>query len=207
MTSDDCGRKERTAGIDDSMQPERAAPRPWADYSPIFKRLWPRLQALAGDVAEFGVYQGGTTLQLAGLTGRRVWAFDTFRGTPAMEYSPGLDQDEPGKFNPGPGAVARLLAASPLIVPVAGRFVYTLLQVPHAVRLVLVYLDCDLYQSMRRVLEWLPTHLVGGAAIVVDDYTTHPGVRKAVDKFMANWPRQARFDPEARWPGEVILWT
>jgi hypothetical protein len=189
-------------GVDDGVRGERAAPRPWADYGPVFRELWPRLSHLAGDVAEFGVYEGGTALQLAELTGRRVWAFDTFMGTPCRDYDREIDRDLPGSFDPGPNAVRRLLEASPLIVPVVGRFEDTLTHTPEALRIVLAYLDCDLYRSARQALNWLPYYLVSGAVIVVDDYATHPGVRRAIDTFLPGWPERARFDGI-----DVIEWT
>jgi hypothetical protein len=163
------------------------------------ERLMAERAAVSGDIAEFGVYAGATTMQLAGL-GRYVWAFDTFEGIPAEDYIEGLDRDEPRKFTPPP-VVWERLARYPNIYPVIGRFEETLPEMPRGTRIVLAYLDCDLYLSAKCALHWLGMHLVENSVIVIDDYDTHPGIQKAVSEFLAMCPNKTRFDGH-----EVIYW-
>jgi len=178
-------------------------PKPWADYGPIFRDLWPRLSQLRGDVAEFGVYQGGTARQLAEITERPVWAFDTYEGMPAEDFNPELDRDQPGSFNPGKDPY-RMFLDCPLVLAIPGRFADSLPAMDKTVRVqfVLAYVDCDLYASAKQVLLWLPEHLVDGAAIVFDDYETHPGIKQAVLEFIAAHPGQCR---EIDTAGEIGL--
>lgn len=149
-----------------------------------FERLYEARKDLPGDIAEFGVYNGGSTVRLAEW-GRKVWAFDTFEGLPKEDCR---DSDgpyvQPGKFTPT-WNLPELWARFPNIVPMKGRFVDTLPTVPAGVRFMLVYIDCDYQQSFEQVLGWLPGRLVPGAGIVIDDYTALEGVRIAVDEFVS----------------------
>lgn len=177
------------------MQP----PRPVVDHSKQFERLYNARKHLPGDIAEFGVYNGGSTVALAEF-GRRVWAFDTFEGLPEVDYTciDGVD-NKPKKFTPDYD-LETLWKMCPSIVPVKGRFVDTFPTVPEDVKFMLVYVDCDYYQSHVQVLEWLPTRLVPGAAIVLDDYRALEGVRKAVDVFVKKY----KLTLSER--GEIIEW-
>jgi hypothetical protein len=182
-------------------------PRPWADYGPIFRQLWPRLSQLQGDVAEFGVYQGGTARQLAEICERPVWAFDTYEGMPSEDYNAELDRDVPGSFNPNADPF-RMFLDCPLVLPIKGRFADTLPAMTQLLRVkfALVYIDCDLYASCKQVLDWLPDFLVDGAAIVFDDYTSHRGIAKAVDEFMLAHAKEATFQVIQSGPGALIEW-
>jgi hypothetical protein len=182
-------------------------PKPWADYGPIFRQLWPRLSQLEGDVAEFGVFDGGTARQLAEITERRVWAFDTYEGMPAADFNPELDHDAPGSFNPNSDPF-RMFVDAPLVLPIQGRFADTLPAMTQLLRVkfALVYIDCDLYASCKQVLDWLPPFLVDGAAIVFDDYTSHRGIAKAVDEFMLAHAKEATFQVIQSGPGALIEW-
>jgi hypothetical protein len=144
-------------------------------------RLLEERKHIAGDICEFGVYAGATTVQLAQLN-RFVWAFDTFQGIPAEDFIEGLDVDHPGKFAPQP-EIFELLGQYKNIMPVVGRFEETLPDIRQE-KVVLAYLDCDLYLSAMTALAWLGNHLVAGGVIVLDDYSTHPGIQKAVKEFM-----------------------
>lgn len=152
---------------------------------------------LAGDICEFGVYAGRTTEQLATLN-RIVWAFDTFDGIPAESFTEGLDIDNPGKFLPPSDTLLRLETLRN-VRAIVGRFEQTLNNF-RRVKVVLAYLDCDLYLSAKCALAWLGKHLVEGGVIVLDDYATHPGIQKAVAEFLIQFP-VARFDG-----AEVIYW-
>ena len=167
-------------------------------FSTLFRLVEERIN-IPGSIAEFGVYAGATTLQLANL-GRVVWAFDTFSGIPEESYTEGLDVDGPGRFKP-PASVLEMLRQHVNIRPVAGRFEDTLPTIPAYEHIIVAYVDCDLYKSTQVVLEWLAGRLMPLGAIVLDDYATHPGVQLAVKEFLGKYPR-AEFDGE-----EVIVWN
>ena len=159
-------------------------PPPHADYSHVFSSRWPEVSHLSGDVAEFGVYNGGNCFSLARITGRRVWAFDTFEGIPEEDYKPGLDVDVPGKFKPDK---LDLSTIHPIhgIVPVKGRFAQTLPWFPGPFpKFAMVLVDADLHESMREVFMFLRYHMVPGGIVIVDDFPTHLGVRMAVDEYI-----------------------
>lgn len=165
------------------------------NYKDLFEELWGTLKNLTGSVAEFGVYSGSTTKVLAGITGRDIYAFDTFTGIPKEDYNPDLDQDEPGKFKPGQ-PINELYKDYPTVTPVVGRFIESLPAFdvfdPNVV-FVLVYIDCDLYASAKQVLDWIPSRLVDKTVMVFDDYSTHKGICKAVDEFCEQWKDNVTF--------------
>ena len=152
-----------------------------------------------GDIAEFGVYDGGHTIELAKY-GRKVWAFDTFEGMPAQEFQPGVDRDEPGKFNPG-RTPEEMFEGYPQIIPVQGRFVETLPTIPQDLQICFAFIDCDLYLSHQQVLNWLPSHLTSPAILLFDDDTLLPAAGKAVNEFVKIWPSQTKY------ANHIITWN
>lgn len=172
---------------------------PMRSHLQAYERYFPSLGP--GDIAEFGVFDGGSTREMARLAPeRRVWAFDTYEGMPAKEFNPIWDHDEPGKFKPTE-AVAALFDGFGNIIPMKGRFEETIPLVPSGVKFCFVYMDCDLYESHRQVFEWLPKHLTPGAVILIDDYRICKGCKKAVDEFCAAHGLQY-IEHE-----EVIIWN
>lgn len=57
----------------------------------------------------------------------------------------------------------------------------------------LIRLDTDLYESTKHELESLYPRLVRGGVIIIDDYGSHQGVKKAVDEFNASLSPQLFF--------------
>jgi O-methyltransferase len=57
----------------------------------------------------------------------------------------------------------------------------------------LIRLDTDLYGSTKHELESLYPRLVRGGVIIIDDYGSHQGVKKAVDEFNASLPKPLFF--------------
>lgn len=57
----------------------------------------------------------------------------------------------------------------------------------------LIRLDTDLYESTKHELESLYPRLVRGGVIIIDDYGSHQGVKKAVDEFNASLPNPLFF--------------
>lgn len=153
------------------------------NHIPEISDLLARLKDTPGDIAEFGVYAGATTRELAKY-GRTVWAFDTFAGLPKEDWDETIDTiDLPGKFMV-PGAVLEELSAIENVRPVVGRFSDTLPSLKASIAL--AYVDCDFYQSTRQALAWLAENMVPGGVAIFDDYATHPGVRKAIGEFTAD---------------------
>lgn len=158
--------------------------KPVVDHSADFARFIPLTQ---GNIAEFGVYDGGSTVQLAGF-GRDVYAFDTFGGIPSYAFDPNLDHDQPGKFHPTHDVVS-MLRETPNVYPMIGMFWESFeRQLLRLMKFGFVYLDADLYQSYREVLDWLVKgHLEDRFVILADDYQACKGARKAVNEFIESY--------------------
>jgi len=167
-------------------------PGPWVGHEQDFDRIRPQIPE-QGDIIEFGVFQGGTTRQLA-TWGRRVWALDTYGGMPSEDFSAEHgDHDLPGKFNPSEGpwgemSVWRMFKDFPNICPLKGRFVETLPIIPPSIQIAFAYMDCDLYESYHQAFSWLEKHLMPKAHVLIDDYGACAGCRKAVDEWSADKP-------------------
>jgi O-methyltransferase len=159
---------------------------PITDHYWMFHGLLLAQANIPGDIAEFGVFNGGSTRQLAALAPNRVvWAFDTYSGMPRPEFNPTLDHDYPGKFKPD-APLNALFTGIPNIQPVMGRFCDTLGLVPPDIRFAFVYMDCDLYESYRQVLEWLAAgRLTNPSVLLCDDYDYCKGATRAVDEWVA----------------------
>ena len=160
-----------------------------------FKFLWEQVKHLDGDLAEFGVYNGNGSRELAQLDpSRKVYAFDTFEGIPIEDYHEEEDKNNPpGKWIPL-AQPAALFEGIPNIVPVKGRFAHTLLNTS-SLRVCLVHIDCDLYESYRQVLEWLEGHMVPGGIALIDDYPGCVGAKRAVDEWVTTHQALATFHP------------
>lgn len=156
---------------------------------------------IPGDLAEFGVYNGGGTREMAFLAPERtVWAFDTFRGIPAEDYGGPEDADNPpGKWVPDADNPGELFAGIPNVRAVPGRFTETFRLIPPNVRFVLVHVDCDLYASHKQVFQFLERRMQPGGVILLDD----PDLRGA-HRAILEW---CVTHPEADWDrGHVITW-
>jgi O-methyltransferase len=141
---------------------------------------------LPGDVAEVGVYKGGTARLLAEAVGRaskRIHLFDTFRGMPATD--PDKDIHKEGDFHDTSLAEVRSFLADlqnvqcyPGLFPdTAGSIVGEVFS--------LVHVDVDIYKSVKECLNFFYPRMVSSGIMVFDDYgfVTCPGARQAVDEF------------------------
>jgi hypothetical protein len=143
-----------------------------------------------GLVLEFGVASGATIRHLSErptLRGRPIFGFDGFSGLP-----------EPW----GAYAVGHF-ACDPPVIPgvelVTGMFADTLpvFLAAHAQTAALIHLDCDLYSSVRLVLELLTPRIITGTVIALDEFFILPEhERRAFENWLTAHRR--RYRPEAR---------
>lgn len=144
---------------------------------------------LEGDIAEFGVFKGGTTLLLArfarhwGLTKARVFGFDTFGGFPPRRSVFDL-YARPGCVFTDVEAVRRLCAADPGIELVVGDIAVTRERIAGR-PLVLSFFDTDNYTPARAALELCATQTVVGGSILFDHYTSVERFRYTIGERMA----------------------
>jgi len=162
-----------------------------------------------GDLVECGVWKGGSamlmalTLEALGDTERRLWLYDTFAGMTRPEEvdrraRDGSDTITRWEFFDREGhnewAYAGLdevrgnMRATGYpesrIVYVEGEVEQTLpMRIPE--RIALLRLDTDWYRSTRHELDHLFPRLQPGGVLVLDDYGSFEGARKAVDEYLA----------------------
>ena len=143
-----------------------------------------------GSIAELGVYQGGMTKFLATLfPERKVWAFDTFEGMPALGED---DEVAEGEFA-DVGEVIEYLDNDNIMIK-KGIFPDTAVEDigwddgAFNDTFALVHLDADLYQSTYDGLAFFWPRMAENGVIILDDFEGQPaapGVKKAFDDFFA----------------------
>lgn len=128
---------------------------------------------LPGDVAEFGVYRGGTARLIGHYArGTPVHLFDTFAGMPFDDTAANGDH--------GAGDFADCTVPNvPNAVIHKGIFPDT---APPAARYRFAHVDFDLEQSTRAAIDYLRPRMAAGGRIVFDDYGWFrcPGVAAAI---------------------------
>lgn len=171
---------------------------------PSFDDVWPRMsgltivppercrslhslasgvRSLSGQLAEVGVYKGGTALMLAELMpAKTLYAFDTFNGMPGTAGS--LDIHRAGDFaDTSVEAVRSRLQAYPNVELRPGLFPGTA-EGLEAEAFCLAHFDGDLYQSCKDFIAFFWPRLVPGGLLVFDDWKWKgcPGVRTAIQE-------------------------
>jgi predicted O-methyltransferase YrrM len=145
-----------------------------------------RTAKVPGDIAEVGVYKGGSARLICEVKGnRRLHLFDTFEGLPeCTEWDPDF---RAGGFAASFDQVSRYLARFPNVQFHRGFFPATA-QGMESLRFSFVHLDVDLYQSTKDGLEWFYPRLNRGGILISHDYVNAEGVRKAFDEFFEDKP-------------------
>ena len=139
-----------------------------------------------GDIAEVGVYRGGSARLMCEVRGdRALYLFDTFEGLPDTR-----DVDQ--RFGAGQYAASFEVVQSYLesfsnVHIYKGRFPATSAPIVDK-RFSFVHLDVDLYEPIRDSLEFFYPRVSPGGMILIHDYLWGEGVRKAVQEFFRNLP-------------------
>jgi len=169
---------------------------------------------IPGAFAECGVWKGGSmmavayTLQGLGVINRELYLFDVFEG--AMPRATAVDVTRDGTrlkdrmfeqaaayWNFATEAEAKANMKSTgypesLVHFVRGPVEQTLPGKAPA-QCALIRLDTDLYESTKHELDSLYPRLVSGGIVIIDDYGSHQGVKKAVDEFNASLDQRLFF--------------
>ena len=175
---------------------------------------------IPGDIVECGVWKGGSSLLAAlimkarKVSDRRLYLYDTFRGmTPPTQLdvykrgNTGLEMME--QYSDDIGWCYALLddvkAAFAVhnfefeIHFIEGDVVETLTKTkPESISV--LRLDTDWYESTAAELELLYPRLSTGGVLIIDDYGSWEGSRKATDDYFAKEPKiiLTRIDKEVR---------
>jgi hypothetical protein len=163
-------------------------------------------KGLAGAVVECGVWKGGCSGVAAAVVRdagykRRIHLFDSFEGLPepsaedgaeAAAYSDGRSGGQlktTGKCIGTQGEVEQLLFGKlgldrSKVAIHAGWFQDTLPKVHDEIgAIALLRLDGDWYDSTKVCLKFLYPHVVSGGYVILDDYGTWAGCRKAFEEY------------------------
>lgn len=139
---------------------------------------------LPGDMAELGVYRGGSAKVIAGAAPHKtLHLFDTFHGPPDADGIPA------GQFVAGPEAVREYLAGSRATFNV-GPFPATGGSLPAATRFSFVHVDADTYAGTAAATRYFWPRLVPGGVMVFDEYggPACPDVERAVRETLPEVP-------------------
>jgi O-methyltransferase len=162
-------------------------------------------QHLSGEVAEIGVYRGGTARLLArcfATTGKELHLFDTFQGMPKVDHEKDLHRE--GDFKDTSLAAVTALFQSfstqPHFYP--GFFPATATPVENRT-FCFVHIDVDIYGSVLDCCRFFYPRLAAGGIMVFDDYgsTFCPGAKAAVDEFFSDKPEH----PCYLWTGQCAV--
>jgi hypothetical protein len=183
----------------------RESSRGGANVRIVFRLMEPAL-ALEGDVAECGVFQGSTLIPIGLFVRQRrspkaVLGFDSFEGLDeTVKIDIGLvGEDDPlkrmgGFSNTSYEALVETIRRFDLastVSAVRGYFQDTLVRYADR-RFCFVHLDCVLYESYKRCLEFFYPRVVKGGIILLDEYNDPPwpGCTRAVNEFVADKPEK-----------------
>ena len=139
---------------------------------------------LEGAIAELGVFRGATARVICEYKGNRtLHLFDTSKGLPAPDEIDDKRYYE-GRLAHDLKEVGNYLKDFPNVVLHEGLVEDTLSSIKNE-RLSFVHIDLDQYGGTKSSLEFVYPLLVRGGAILVHDYPTSSGVKKACDDFVA----------------------
>ncbi len=145
---------------------------------------------LEGEMAEVGVYQGGSSKIISSVKGDKpLHLFDTFEGLPKPDKSYDENMIEGDMNNTSMELVKMTLSGFENIYLYKGYFPETATTISDK-RFCFVNNDTDIYSSTQSFLEFFYPRMVRGGIILTHDYndTRTPGVRKAFDEFFASRP-------------------
>jgi O-methyltransferase len=148
-----------------------------------------RTEKLEGDIAEVGVYRGGSAAIMAHFKGnRQLHLFDTFEGLPEVNRE--KDTLEKGSMNAtSEETVKKLLNGYPGWQTYKGIFPDTSGPIENRTFSV-VHLDTDLYDGTLQSLDFFYDRMQKGGIIMTHDYNDilTPGVKEAFDLFFSDKP-------------------
>lgn len=141
-----------------------------------------RTEHVAGDLAEVGVYQGGSAKLICEANGNRpLHLFDTFAGIPKVE-----EIDTPlfyeGQFTAPFEDVKDYLKDYSDVHFYRGLFPNTALAVEHK-QFSFVHFDVDTRESTTSCLRFFYPRMARGGIIISHDYINAAGVKEAFDEF------------------------
>ncbi len=144
-----------------------------------------------GDIAEVGVYKGGSAELICIAKGRRkLYLFDTFEGLPEFskyDKTVGDPEFKPGGYCSDYRFVKERLKKYPTVYIYKGLFPKTAEPIAFK-KFCFVHLDVDLYMSTKEALKFFYPRMQKGGIIISHNYSNYDGVMKAFDDFFKDKP-------------------
>ena len=147
--------------------------------------------SLPGDIAEVGVYKGGTAKLICEVKGEKnLYLFDTFEGLPKTNEND-LFVKKGWLDDTSVESVKKFLNNYKNVHFLKGVFPQTSEPVTDK-KFSFVHLDTDLYQSTFDALTFFWPRMISGGRIISHDYntTSMPGVKKAFFEFFKGSPEK-----------------
>ena len=147
-----------------------------------------RTQKVPGDIAEVGVFKGGSAKIICLAKGdKTLHLFDTFEGLPQVDEIDMVWPFYEGKFAVSFEDVKEYLRPEKNVHIYKGIFPETAGPIAD-LRFSMVNLDVDCYESTKQALEFFYSRMSPGGIILSHDYINTPGVTKAFDDFFEGKP-------------------
>ena len=146
---------------------------------------------LSGDIAEVGVWKGGTARLICEVKGEKnLYLFDTFEGLPET-HDNDLFVQKGWLHDTSLESVKNYLSDFKNTHFLKGIFPETAEPISDK-KFSFIHLDTNLYQSTLDALEFFWPRMVVGGRIVSHDYNTNsmPGIKKAFSEFFMNQPEK-----------------
>ncbi len=142
-----------------------------------------RTGKIKGDIAEVGVYRGGSAKIISEAKGSKaLHLFDTFEGLPELSKMDEQDYFHKGEFYASIDEVKDYLKKYRKVNFYKGYFPTTAKPVKNK-KFSFVNLDVDIYESTLSSLKFFYPRMNKGGIIITHDYINAIGVRKAFDDF------------------------
>jgi O-methyltransferase len=163
---------------------------PLEDFFNLYQLVL-KTRNLPGDIAELGVFRGGSAKLISALKGDKpLHLFDTFKGMP--DVCTDVDRHAAGDFaDTSLDAVQQYLSGFRNVFFYPGLFPASAQALAgKPVRFSLVHLDADIYESTKAGLEFFYPRTLKGGMIISHDYRNLycPGVKRAYDEFFKDKP-------------------
>ena len=148
------------------------------------KRAAETCARLPGEIAEVGVYWGGSLLWLSGMYPKKsIYGIDTFEGMPPVAE---VDKHKQGDFRDVDYEKVKTALAKrcPNVILLKGFFPDDVVDsLPE--EFAMVHVDCDIYTSVKDCCEFFWPRLASGGMMIFDDpgMPSCPGARKAFQEF------------------------
>lgn len=153
---------------------------------------------ISGNYAEFGVFNGNTTLEgfaasrVFGLDEMQFYVFDSFEGLPELDNKDTQEIFFKGQFSSSLDNFVNNLKVEHVNIErfhiFPGYYNETLPKLNLGeLKLAFVFIDCDLYSSTVPVLEFIKDKLRQGSIIAFDDWYCYDSPEKGERKAVAEW--------------------